>query len=174
GRIRTIAAAPSSKGAWGDGRYVEVGVSLPADLKLPLLQGMSVRLDSDLSDPGDRTVPAPSDRGQPVQVDGEVYAQRSVTISPPAVDGLWQLTVTQMAGDGSRVKRGGLVVAFDGTTVMKNLTIKQGQLDEKRRKQEQLRLDLDDRAREAELATAQAKAELDKALRKANQPKEYI
>jgi multidrug resistance efflux pump len=84
------------------------------------------------------------------------------------------MTVTQMAGDGTRVEKGAPVVVFDATQVAKDLTTKQGQLDEKRRKQEQLRLDLADRAREAELATAQAKAEMDKAERKANQPKEYI
>lgn len=174
GSIRTVAAAPSSKSAWGDGRYVEVGVSLPADLHLPLLQGMSVRLDSDIDDPGDREPATPPVRGKPLQVDGEIYARSSTAISPPAVDGLWQMTVTQMAGDGTRVKKGAPVVVFDATQVAKNLTTKQGQLDEKRRKQEQLRLDLADRTREAELATAQAKAEMDKAERKANQPKEYI
>ncbi|MBD8879932.1 HlyD family efflux transporter periplasmic adaptor subunit [Rhodanobacter sp. 7MK24] len=174
GRIRTIAGAPSSKSAWGDGRYVEVGVSLPADLHMALLQGMSVRLDSDLDDPGDRESTGLPDPGKLLQVDGEIYAQRSLAISPPAVDGLWQMTVTQMAGDGAKVKKGDPVVVFEGTTVMKDLTTKQGQLDEKRRRQEQLRLDLADRAREAELATAQAKADLDKAMRKANQPKEYV
>lgn len=174
GQIRSIAAAPSSKSAWGDGLYTEIGVSLPAGPKLPLLQGMSVRLDSDLADPGDRTAAIPATDRQPLQVDGEVYARRSLAISPPAVDGLWQLAITQMAGDGTMVKKGEPVVSFDTTAVVKNLTAKQGQLDEQRRTQEQLRLDLADRAREAELATAQAKAELDKAARKANQPKEYI
>lgn len=174
GHVRSIAAAPSSKSAWGDGLYTEIGVSLPTDLKLPLLQGMSVRLDSDLADPGDRAAATATASRQPLQVEGEVYARRSLAISPPAVDGLWQLTITQMAGDGTMVKKGEPLVTFDGASVMKDLTAKQGQLDEKRRTQEQLRLDLADRAREAELATAQAKAELDKATRKANQPKEYV
>lgn len=174
GHIRSIAAAPSSKSAWGDGLYTEVGVSLPADLKLPLLQGMSVRLDSDLNDAGDHDAVAPMASRQPLQLEGEVYARRSLAISPPAVDGLWQLTITQMAGDGAMVKKGEPLVTFDSTTVMKSLVAKQGQLDEQKRTQEQLRLDLADRARDAELATAQAKADLDKAARKANQPKEYI
>lgn len=173
GRIRSMAAAPSGKSDWGNGRYVEVDVSLPATVRLPLLQGMSVRLDSDLDDAGDREPAAPAG-GKALQVDGEVYARSSVAISPPAVDGLWQLTVTQMVGDGAVVKRGEPVVSFDGSTVMKNLTTKRGQLDESIRKQKQLRLDLADRSREVELATAKAKAELDKAVRKASQPKAYI
>ncbi len=174
GTIKTIAGASIGKSEWGDGRYYQVDIALPAAMDFSLLPGMSVRVDSDLSDPGDRNGLAGAARVEPVQVDGEIYAQRSLAISPPAVDGMWQLTVTGMAGDGEMVKQGDMLVAFDAAEVIKNLTNKQGQLDEKLRKQEQLRLDLADRAREAELATAQAHADMDKAERKAAQPKEYI
>jgi len=174
GHIRTIAGASTSRTEWGDGRYYEVDIALPAKMDLPLRPGMSVRVDSDLVDPGDRDPHGAIAHAESLRVDGEVYARRSLAISPPAVDGLWQLTVTQMAGDGEVVKKGDLLVAFDADQVVKDLTTKQGQLAEKLRKQEQLRLDLADRAREAELATAQARAEMDKAERKAAQPKEYI
>lgn len=174
GSISTIAGASASKSDWGDGRYFEVDITLPAKSTLVLRPGMSVRIDSDLADAGDRERPSVAGHVGPLHVDGEIYAQHSLAISPPAVDGLWQMTVTQMAGDGEVVKKGDMLVVFDGGEVIKNLTTKQGQLDEKRRTQEQLRLDLADRAREAELATAQAKADMEKAQRKANQPKEYI
>ena len=36
-----------------------------------------------------------------LRVDGEVYAQRSVQLVPPAVDRLWQFNLTQLAPDGS-------------------------------------------------------------------------
>lgn len=174
GSIKAIAGASTSKSEWGDGRYYEVDIALPATMKLPLRQGMSVRVDTDLADAGERSGPATTRRDEPLRVDGEIYAQQSLAISPPAVDGLWQMTVTQMAGDGEVVKKGDMLVVFGGSEVIKNLTAKQGELAEKRRKQEQLRLDLADRAREAELATAQAQAEMEKAQRKANQPKDYI
>jgi multidrug resistance efflux pump len=109
-----------------------------------------------------------------LDVDGEVFAQRSLAISPPAVDGLWQLTVTEMAGDGETIAKGAPLVVFDPSEVSKNLTAKRSELDEKLRKQEQLKLDLADRARDTELDTAKAQAELDKARRKANQPKAYV
>jgi multidrug resistance efflux pump len=67
-----------------------------------------------------------------------------------------------------------MVAVFDAGTVVKNLTAKQGELTEKQRTQERLRLDLADRARDAELATAKAQAEMDKAQRKAAQPKQYM
>jgi len=175
GSIRTIGGASTSKSEWGEGRYYELEIALPEGIDLPLRQGMSVRVDTDLDETGEATATATAIADTaPVQIDGEIFAQRSLAISPPAVDGLWQMTVTQMAGDGEVVKKGDMLVVFEGTEVIKNLTAKQGELAEKRRKQEQLRLDLADRAREAELATAEAQAEMEKAQRKANQPKEYI
>ncbi|HEY0200030.1 MAG TPA: HlyD family efflux transporter periplasmic adaptor subunit [Rhodanobacter sp.] len=174
GSIRTISGASAGKDEWGDGRYYEVDIAMPAAMSLPLLPGMSVQIDTDLHDAGAVATGAVAANDEALHVDGEIFAQQSLAISPPAVDGLWQLTVTQMASDGEQVKKGAMLVVFDGTEVVKNLTTKQGQLDEKLRTQEQLRLDLADRAREAELATAQAQADMDKAQRKANQPKEYI
>jgi multidrug resistance efflux pump len=174
GTIQAIAGAPAGRSEWGDGRYYAVDISLPTTMALPLLPGMSVRVDTDLTDPGDRGIASTVARAQPLHMDGEVFAQRSLAISPPEVDGLWQMTVTQMAGDGATVKKGDMLAVFDAGEVVKNLTTKQGQLSEKLRKQEQLRLDLADRAREAELATAKARAEMEKAQRKAAQPKEYM
>lgn len=172
GTIQAISGASTARTDWGDGRYFEVAISLPDIGDLPLRPGMSVRVDTDTRDRADTGVSIVDAR--PLRADGEVYARRSLAISPPAVDGLWQMTVTQMAGDGERVKKGMPVVVFDGSQVTKNLTAKQSELSEKLRKQEQARLDLADRAREAELATAQARAEMEKARRKANQPKAYV
>jgi multidrug resistance efflux pump len=174
GTVGSIAGAPAARAEWGDGRYYAVDIGLPAKVTLPLLPGMSVRVDTDLDDTGARSeAPVPT-FVEPVQVDGEVYAQISLAISPPTVQGLWQMTLTQMAADGAKVKKGDMVAVFDASTVVKNLTAKQGELTEKQRTQELLRLDLADRAREAELATAKAQAELDKAQRKATQPKQYM
>lgn len=173
GRIQAIAGASTTKSEWGDGRYFEMDIALPPEQKLPLRPGMSVRIDTDLDDAADRDAPAGHASG-PLQAEGEIFAQRSLAISPPAVEGLWQLTVTQMAGDGETVKKGAMLVVFDSSEVMKNLTAKRSELTEKQRKQEQLKLDLADRASEAELATAQAQADFEKAARKASQPKEFI
>ncbi|MGP1665757.1 MAG: HlyD family secretion protein, partial [Rhodanobacter sp.] len=174
GSISTIAGAPAERAGWGDGRYFELGIALPAGVELRLHQGMSVRVDSDLSDVQKHADKASIAHPPALKVDGEVFAQSSLAISPPSVDGLWQMTVSQMADDGQSLKKGDMLVAFEASEVVKNLTLKQGTLAENRRKQEQLRLDLADRAREAELATAQAQAETDKAQRKAHQPKDFI
>jgi multidrug resistance efflux pump len=172
GRIQSVSGASTTRTDWGDGRYFEVEIALPAGVQRPLRPGMSVRVDTALED-GTSARAGAIDTAS-FNVEGEIYAQQSLAISPPAVDGLWQMTVTQMAGDGETVKKGGMLVVFDSNEVTKNLTAKRGELAEKLRKQVQTRLDLADRAREAELATAQAQADLEKAQRKANQPEQYI
>jgi len=174
GSICAISGTSATKNEWGDGRYYEVEIALPAKVNLPLRQGMSVQVDTDLREAEGFDTARAVLHEEPLYIDGEIFARQSLTISPPTVDGLWQMTVTQMAGDGEFVKKGATVVVFDGAEVMKNLTTKKGQRGEKLRTQEQLKLDLADRAHEAELATAQAKADMDKAQRKANQPKDYI
>ena len=172
GRIQAIAGAPVTRTQWGEGRYFELDIAFDKDVRLALRPGMSVRVDTEqeMAPVEAAAVPASS----PLRIEGELFAQRSLAISPPAVDGLWQLTVTQMAGDGAQVKKGDMLVVFDSSEVVKNLTAKRSELAEKQRKQEQLELDLADRAREAELATAQARAEAEKAERKATVPKDYV
>ncbi|MFC5441141.1 HlyD family secretion protein [Rhodanobacter ginsenosidimutans] len=174
GSIEAISGASTSKSEWGNGRYYEVEIALPDKFDLPLRQGMSVRADSDVDDVDAPAASPAVVSAETLEMDGEIYAQRSLAISPPVVDGMWQMTVAQMAGDGDMVKKGDMLVVFEGAEVLKNLTAKQGELAEKVRKREQLRLDLADRAREAELATAQAQAEMEKARRKADQPMDYI
>lgn len=171
GTIEAIAGAASARPEWGDGRYVQVDIALPANTTMALRSGMSVRVDTDTT--ASRTA-APAIDDSELDIDGEIFAQRSLAIVPPAVDGLWQLTVTEMAGDGETIAKGAPLVVFDPSEVNKNLTAKRSELAEKLRKQEQLKLDLADRARDIELDTAKAQADLDKARRKANQPQAYV
>lgn len=109
-----------------------------------------------------------------LRIDGEVYARRSAALMPPAIDRLWQFNITQMAPDGSPVKEGDMVVAFDSSEIARQLGEKQTQLEAKRRELEKLDLDLAERTRNEELATAQARAEVEKAQRKTEQPQELV
>ena len=74
---------------------------------------------------------APVVHAASLRVDGEVYAQRSVQLVPPAVDRLWQFNLTQLAPDGSTVKKGDIVVAFDTNELVRQLSEKQSLLQEK-------------------------------------------
>ena len=46
GRITAISGAPEPKAEWGDGRYFLIDIALPAELRLSLRPGMSVRVET--------------------------------------------------------------------------------------------------------------------------------
>ena len=109
-----------------------------------------------------------------LRIDGEVYARRTTPLMPPAIDRVWRFNITQLSPDGSMVEKGDVVVAFDTNQVARELTEKQSQLEAKRREMEKLDLDQAERTRSESLATASAKAELEKAQRKTEQPEELV
>jgi multidrug resistance efflux pump len=178
GSIGAIAGAPEAHAAWGNGSYFAVDIAMPEAKDLTLLPGMNVRAETDsvaacaMPDKGKPAV-ANTDAA-PVKATGEIYPRQSVAIMPPQVEGLWQMTVTQMAPDGQMVKKGEPLATFDGGDLVKNLTAKQSELKEKQRQQEKLRLELAVKAREEELTVADAAAQLTKAQRKASRPADYV
>ncbi len=109
-----------------------------------------------------------------LSIDGEVYARSSAVLSPPAIENLWMLNLTRLAPDGSKVKRGEVVLSFDGNQLQQQLAEKNGKLAEKQRELENLQLDLAERARTEALATAEEQAKLEKARRKTSQPESLI
>jgi multidrug resistance efflux pump len=172
GRIASISNATDAKPEWGDGRYYVIDITLDAaTANLPLLPGMNVRVDT-ATDTG--TQPAAHRHETELRADGEIYARSSQAISPPEVEGLWQMNVTAMAPDGAPVHKGDALVTFAGGDLAQKLPATRSELAEKQRTQEQLRLELADRARTTALATAQARADAEKAQRKASQPKDYL
>ena len=173
GSIRAISGAPEAHAAWGDGSYFTVDIAMPGAKSLPLLPGMNVRADTDSADHCSARIGVKADTA-PVRATGEIYPRQRVAIMPPQVEGLWQLTVTQMAPDGQDVKKGEPLVTFDGGDLAKNLTAKQSELKEKERQQDKLRLELAVRARDEELSVADAAAQLTKAQRKASRPADYV
>ena len=109
-----------------------------------------------------------------LKIDGEVYAQRTASLMPPAVDDLWQFNITQLAADGSQVKQGEVVLAFDGSELMKRMIEKQSLLKEKQSQLDKLLLELAERQRNETLSTAEAVSNREKAQRKTSQPEEII
>lgn len=109
-----------------------------------------------------------------LSIDGEVYARTTSPLMPPAVDQMWQFNITLLAADSGPVKQGDVVLAFDGSTLAKQLAEKNSRLQEKRRELEKLQLELAERERTERLDTEKARAELEKARRKTEQPQELI
>lgn len=109
-----------------------------------------------------------------LKIDGEVYAQRSASLMPPAINDVWQFNITQLADDGNPVKQGDVVLAFDGSELMKRLAEKQSLLKEKQSQFDKLLLELAERQRNEHLGTAEARSNREKAQRKTTQPEEII
>lgn len=109
-----------------------------------------------------------------LSIEGEVYARESAVLMPPKVEGVWQFNITRLAADGAPVEKGEPVLAFDGNELMQDLTEKTSKLAEKQRALDTLLLELAARAREEKLATAEARAALEKARRKTELPPSII
>lgn len=110
----------------------------------------------------------------PLTLDGEIAAQDSAVIAPPFIQGLWNYQIVELAADGSRVKAGDVVVAFDAGELQRRLLEAQGKLNEKRSARATLVLDLAERARREQLTVAEARSNREKAGRKAQQPVELL
>lgn len=109
-----------------------------------------------------------------LKIDGEVYAQRTAALTPPTIERQWNFNITQLASDGSPVKKGQVIVAFDSSEVMKRFAEKRSVLKEKQSQLDKLLLELAERERNERLGTAEARASSDKAQRKTTQPAELI
>ena len=165
-QISRIAGAPQAKAEWGEGRYFQIDIELPENFDLPLRSGSSVRVVKGETSP----TPVAFELAATRRFEGEIVALESSAISPPAIENLWQLTLTQLVPDGSVVTEGQVVAEFDGSDLMRQLAEKQGSLNEKRSQLERLRLELAERERTERIATAEQAAALEKARRKASQP----
>lgn len=172
GKVARIAGAPAEKAEWGDGRYFEVEIDVelnPADTAT-LRPGSSARVRVGDGHPEPVAVAIAPQR----RFEGEIIALDASAISPPAVGDVWMLTLTQLVADGTPVKAGDVVASFDGNEVMRVLNEKSSQLNEKKRQLERLLLELAERERAERIATAEQRAKLTKAQRKASQPENLI
>ena len=174
GTITAISGASDAKPEWGSGQYFTVDIAIADQHDLALKPGMSVRVDSDAAPAAARRVSSAVAAGKAVQAAGEVYAQSTSTIAPPAVEDLWEMNVTQIADDGRPVKKGEVIVTLDGAQLNKQLVAKQSELQEKLRTQEKLRVEMAEKGRTESVTTAEAHAAAVKAERKASQPEAYV
>lgn len=113
-------------------------------------------------------------QGTAFRIEGEIIAGRSVAVSPPAVQDVFQFNIAEIAPEGSTVKAGDVVVRFALGDLSRQLLESQNKLAEQTREREQLLLALEDRERKEALATAEARADLDKASRKASQSQQGV
>jgi HlyD family secretion protein len=109
-----------------------------------------------------------------LRLEGELFARSKSELTPPTIDNMWNLNISQLAPDGSMVKAGDPVVGFDGGELQKQLMARMSALDEKRRERDKLLLELAERERAERLQTEERRAAQDKARRKATQPEDLL
>jgi multidrug resistance efflux pump len=129
-----------------------------------------------LVEPADATAPAGALAAAPtaLQIEGEIASRGTVPISPPGIPDVWQFTLASLAQEGSLVKKGMPIAAFDAGSVTTKLATEMAALKEKQSTLAKVRLDHAEAARTAELAVAEAASNFERAKRKALQPKELI
>jgi multidrug resistance efflux pump len=170
--IARIGGAPQAKAEWGEGRYfeIELEAAIPPALQAVLRPGSSVRVSTELAN----TVGGVASTRPPRRMDGEIVALEFSAIAPPVIGEQWMLTLTQLVPDGTQVTAGQVVAGFDGNEVSRKLNEKSSSLNEKRTQLERLQLELGERQRAEAIATAEQRAKLTKAERKAAQPEALI
>lgn len=188
GRIETISGAPEPRPVWGEGHYFTIDILLDAQARnLPLLPGMSARVRAPDKPAQGAAAPATGFRttdaslcanaaaaAATIHLEGEVIATRTAPLMPPALQDVWQLNIAELVPEGSAVKAGDIVLRFEVGDLSKQLLQNDNTLGEKLREREQSQLVLAARERDEALVTAEARAALDKALRKVAQPQDAI
>ncbi len=166
-RIKEIAGAPTSKAEWGEGRYfeVDIAVELDANARAVLRPGASARIT--LTPSADVGV---AQNAKSKRIEGEIMARDASPIAPPEVPDIWMLSLTQLVPDGSAVTAGQVVAAFDGNELTRQLNEKRSSLNEKQMLLDKMQLEHAERSRAETIATAEQRAKLTKAQRKAEQP----
>ena len=99
-----------------------------------------------------------------VEVNGELAAVDSLDIKPPPLYDTWDFKIANLAPEGSEVKQGEPVVAFDPSEQMRNLESLQNDADAAKKKLDKKRDDAALARRNEELEIAEAEAGVRKAL----------
>ncbi|MES2296906.1 MAG: HlyD family efflux transporter periplasmic adaptor subunit [Pseudomonadota bacterium] len=172
GLVRTIASAPAARASWGGGRYFELRIALPADMRAPLVPGMSVLVETSAGSAAAAATEAlaPAD----LTLEGEIAAKVATPVAPPTIAQVWQYTLAQLAPEGSLVRPGQPIAIFSAPDVQSQIDNKGSALKEKQRALDKLRLDQAEADRAGDLAVSEAQSNAEKAARKATQPKELI
>lgn len=177
GHIVAMSGAPEPRLVWGNGRYFVIDILIDDEIDATLLPGMSVRVRPQGKRTQNDTKGPPAVRpiaSAKLTIEGEVIARRSATLVAPPIFDVWQLNIAELVPEGNMVKAGDVVLRLEVSELDKQLNDRRNTLNEKQREREKLQLALAERARSEALKTAEAQSELEKAIRKAQQPPEVV
>ncbi|NQZ20915.1 MAG: HlyD family efflux transporter periplasmic adaptor subunit [Colwellia sp.] len=102
-----------------------------------------------------------------VTASGELESKQTAMIAPPSVSHMWQYQIKQLTPENTQVKKGQLIVSFDGKKVLDRLVDKQAELDRAQQQLENKEIQETETEQELILNVAEKKMEYEKAQRKA-------
>ena len=109
-----------------------------------------------------------------IEVEGTLAAVHSHLLTPPAFSRRWEYKISSMAPDGTEVKEGDPVLAFDTSELERLLLDMTAALDSAEKEIEKKHTNIVIRRRDDELRLAEARANLEKAVLKLDRPEELV
>mgnify|MGYP000515674669 CR=1 FL=1 len=108
-----------------------------------------------------------------LQSTGELASSDTISISPPMVKHTWQHKITFMIPEGTWVKKGQRILAFDSQQQMERIRETQNKLATEKQKLQSQKLDNEEALEKLKLSVAEAEMNLLKAREKAKQDGDY-
>jgi HlyD family secretion protein len=102
-----------------------------------------------------------------VTASAELISLKNATIGPPNISSMWQYKIQEMAPENKLVKKGEVILVFDGQRVKNDLIGRQSQLEAEIKKAESDKLKDEAITQDLMLKLAEAEMEYKKAKRKA-------
>jgi HlyD family secretion protein len=109
-----------------------------------------------------------------VHATGQLQSAASHSVGCPAVERVWQYTISFMAPEGKAVKEGDMILSFDAREIMQRLQVKQSDLDTALKELERMQLTERQTRENLALQFEQEKVNKQKAVRKADYPEGII
>ncbi|HSP16452.1 MAG TPA: efflux RND transporter periplasmic adaptor subunit [Thermoanaerobaculia bacterium] len=136
--------------------------------------GLSFRNKLAADRQGEWVHPTRGDLVSGVDVTGTLAAVESDTLGPPQLPDVWDFKISMMAPEGSDVKKGAPVLAFDTSELQRRLDEKRAESDEALKSIEKKRADLALRTKDERLKLAEAEAKMRKTSLKLEAPPDIL
>jgi HlyD family secretion protein len=102
-----------------------------------------------------------------VTASAELISLKNATIGPPNISRMWQYKIQKMAAENKQVKKGEVILVFDGQKIKNDLIGRKSRLDAEIKKAESNKLKDDATTQDLILKLAEAEMEYKKSKRKA-------
>ncbi|MCF6224817.1 MAG: efflux RND transporter periplasmic adaptor subunit [Xanthomonadales bacterium] len=109
-----------------------------------------------------------------IKSSGEIVATRMRSITPPQFQNTWNVKISMLQKDGSRVQPGMVIVRYDTQDLMEKLRTHKAEVDQKNKELEQQHIKASQQLEDLQLAVDQQTSNLDKARMKADIPNSLL